>query len=179
MIYSDTAAMGLFFMGAIVLLEKSQYVLNSIAVSPIKVSEYILAKVVSLGVIGTIVGVIIAISAGLKNIPEVILGTFTASVIFSLLGLIAAVKVNSLNQFMVATIPFEILCTIPTIIYLFGYRKTFMLLHPGCIVLNMISGEGSINPAWILLLGLWIVLIYMIAHRCVKKMFQRVGGVKL
>ena len=44
MIYSDPAAMGLFFMGAIVLFEKSQRVLNSLAVSPIHISEYILSK---------------------------------------------------------------------------------------------------------------------------------------
>ena len=48
MIYSDPAAMGLFFMGAIVLLEKSQKVLHAIAISPAKVSEYILAKVFSM-----------------------------------------------------------------------------------------------------------------------------------
>ena len=40
MIYSDPAAMGLFFMGAIVLLEKSQKVLNAMVVSPVKISEY-------------------------------------------------------------------------------------------------------------------------------------------
>lgn len=34
MIYSDPAAVGLFFMGAIVLLEKSQKALNAFAVSP-------------------------------------------------------------------------------------------------------------------------------------------------
>ncbi|MFR1297115.1 MAG: hypothetical protein ACLSBH_17740 [Coprobacillus cateniformis] len=41
MIYSDPAAMGLFFMGAIVLFEKSQRVLNSLAVSPIHISRNI------------------------------------------------------------------------------------------------------------------------------------------
>ena len=46
MIYSDPAAMGLFFMGAIVLLEKSQKVLNAMVVSPVKISEYILSKTV-------------------------------------------------------------------------------------------------------------------------------------
>ena len=48
MIYSDPAAMGLFFMGAIVLLEKSQKVLNAMVVSPVTISEYILSKTVAL-----------------------------------------------------------------------------------------------------------------------------------
>lgn len=179
LIYSDPAAMGLFFMGAIVLLEKSQYVLNSIAVSPVKVSEYILSKVVSLGLIGTLVGVVIGIAAGIKNIPAVFIGTFLGSIIFSLLGLIVATKINSLNQFMVATIPFEILVTVPPIIYLFGYRNDFMLLHPGCIVIRMISGEEGFPPVLLLLLCTWIALIYWITYKSVKKMFQCVGGVKL
>jgi len=179
MIFSDPAAMGLLFMGAIVLLEKSQNVLNSIAVSPVKASEYIISKVVSLGLIGSLVGVAIGVVAGVKNIPAVFFGTFLGSVIFSLLGLIIATKINSINQFMVATIPFELLVTLPSIIYLFGYRKPFMLLHPGCIVIIMISGEGEFHPGLILILFIWIAFIYWITHKSVKKMFQCVGGVKL
>nr|WP_313402833.1 hypothetical protein [Clostridioides difficile] len=76
MIYSDPAAMGLFFMGAIVLLEKSQRVLNSLAVSPVKVSEYILSKVISLGVISSIVAMFITITLNLDNIIISTIGTF-------------------------------------------------------------------------------------------------------
>lgn len=68
MIYSDPAAMGLFFMGAIVLLEKSQKVLHAIAISPAKVSEYILAKVFSLMFISCVVALILGIAAGNKPI---------------------------------------------------------------------------------------------------------------
>lgn len=44
MIFTDPAAMGLFFMGAIVLFEKSERVLDSIAVSPVKAREYVLDR---------------------------------------------------------------------------------------------------------------------------------------
>lgn len=179
MIYSDPAAMGLFFMGAIVLLEKSQRVLNSIAVSPVKVSEYILSKLISLGLISTLVGTIIAFCAKTENILSAAAGIFLGSVIFSLLGLLVAVKINSLNQFMVATIPFELLCFIPPVIYLFGYGRPYLLLHPGCIVIRMILGEGGFEPWLLAILAGWIVLIYLITYRCVKKMFLSVGGVKL
>jgi fluoroquinolone transport system permease protein len=178
LIYSDPAAMGLFFMGAIILLEKSQRVLNSIAVSPVRVSQYILSKVISLGIIGTLVGVILTLFSGADNILGTVVGTFLGSVIFTLLGLIAATKVNSLNQFMVATIPFEILCLVPPILYLLGYQKDFMLLHPGSIIILMIGGK-VFHPVLLGLLCLWIGIIYLLAFQSVKKMFQRVGGVKL
>ena len=85
--------------GEIILLEKSQRVLNSLAVSPVKVSEYILSKVLSLGLISTVVGIILAVVAGSENILLVALGTFLGSALISLLGLILASKINSLNQF--------------------------------------------------------------------------------
>jgi len=179
MIFSDPAAMGLFFMGAIVLLEKSQRVLNSIAVSPVKVSEYIFSKVISLGIISTVVGILIALSAGIPDLFTVIIGTFLGSVVFSLLGLIVAANISSLNQFLVATIPLEIIGFLPPLCYQFGYDKTFMLIHPGCILIRFIHGNQEDMLPLMIILCLWIVLIYSITYRITKKMFQRVGGVRL
>ncbi len=179
LIYTDPAAMGLFFMGAIVLFEKSQRVLNSIAVSPVTVKEYILSKLLSLGLIGTLVATGIAAASGSRSIPSVILGTLLGSFMYSLFGLIAAALVHTLNQFMVATIPFELLCMLPPIIYLFGYREPYMLLHPGCIILQLIEGKELPNPWLLLYVCLWIVLLYTITYRIVRRMFTRVGGVRL
>ena len=68
MIYSDPAAMGLFFMGAIVLLEKSQKVLNAMVVSPVKVSEYILSKTIALIAISTIIALILGFVSGSNHL---------------------------------------------------------------------------------------------------------------
>lgn len=176
LIFSDPAAMGLFFMGAIVLLEKSQMVLNSIAVSPVKVTEYIISKIVSLGFISTAVGVLIAISAGLENLILVIIGIFLGSTIFTLFGLIIATNIHSLNQFIVATIPLEIISFLPPIFYIFGYDKTFMLIHPGCILIRLISGNVEWMLLLIIVLCLWIGLFYFVTYHTIKKMFKGVGG---
>ena len=47
LIFSDPAAMGLFFIGAIVLLEKSQRVTSFFGVSPLRALEYVGSKVLS------------------------------------------------------------------------------------------------------------------------------------
>jgi fluoroquinolone transport system permease protein len=88
MIFTDPAAMGLYFMGAIVLFEKSERVLNSISISPVKPLEYMLSKLCSLAVISTVVA-----------------------------------NISTLNEFIIATIPAELLINIPAIAYLFGYKK--------------------------------------------------------
>lgn len=179
MIFSDPAAMGLFFMGAIVLLEKSERVLDSIAVSPVKVQEYIFSKVISLVLISTIVGVIIALSANETNLLTVVFGTILGSIFFTILGLVVASNISSLNQFFVATVPIELICFFPPLWYLFGYDKTFMLIHPGCIIIRLISGNSQYMLILVFALIAWIALLYWITHKYIKKMFQSVGGIKL
>lgn len=179
LIFSDPSAMGLFFMGAIVLLEKSERVLSTIAVSPVKADEYIISKVVSLGIISVIAGTSIALSADTENILIVISGVFIGSVVFTLIGLIVAVNVNSLNQFVTAAVPFEIIIFIPPVLYCFGYDNKLMLLHPGCMIINMISGNGDYILLFLILLIIWLLFLYKIARINVIRMFQRLGGIKL
>ncbi|NJJ35241.1 ABC transporter permease [Clostridioides difficile] len=179
MIYSDPAAMGLFFMGAIVLLEKSQRVLNSLTVSPVKVSEYILSKVISLGIISSIVAIFIASAANLDNIVIVIIGTFFSSVIFSLLGLMIASRVSSLNKFIVSTIPIEIICFIPPILNVFIDTKSYIDFYPFNVCISLISGDKSFIVINILLLILMIIITYFITYYFICSSWKKVGGVKL
>lgn len=178
MIYSDPAAMGLFFMGAIVLLEKSQRVLNALAVSPVKVSEYIAAKVLSLMFISVLVSLILAFTAGLKNIWLVLISTALTSVIFTLLGLIAAAKVNSLNQYAIVTALIEIICFVPPIIFLFA-PATIARWSPmsGSIALIADISQNILLDICFLLAV--IVCLWLIAYRVTLKMWKSLGGVKL
>lgn len=179
MIFSDPAAMGIFFMGAIVLLEKSERVLNSIAVSPVKTGEYILSKVVSLLFISVVVGIAITLPVGTKNLYVSVIGTAFGSAFFTLCGLIVAANISSLNQFLTAAVPIEIISFLPPILYLFGYDRMFMLLHPGCIIISLINGNSKHLLLFAVILCMWLVALYFIAHKYILKMFQNAGGVIL
>lgn len=69
LIFSDPAAMGLFFMGAIVLLEKSQKVPCAYAVTPVRAIDYIGAKVISLCTISIAVAAILAVAVKAEDLP--------------------------------------------------------------------------------------------------------------
>lgn len=178
MIYSDPAAMGLFFMGAIVLLEKSQRVLNALAVSPVKVSEYIAAKVVSLMIISILVSLILACAAGLENIGMVLLSTALTSIIFTLLGLTAAARINSLNQYVIATVPAEIICFAPPLMFLFA-PTVAMRWFPLNGSMALIANTSRNIALDLLLLVAAIVCLWVIAYRITVKMWKSLGGVKL
>lgn len=179
MIFSDPAAMGLFFMGAIILLEKSQRVLNALAISPVKVTEYIISKVVSLGLISVVVAGILSISVKKENLLIVLLATAMTSTIFTLLGLIAGAKIASLNQFLIATVPLEMIYFAPPILYLFGYSPAFLRFYPLNLCMSLIAGKYEKVLISIVIIFATIGILFFAAYRCTLKMWKSVGGVKL
>ena len=180
-VYSDPAAMGMFFMGALILLEKSQRVTNSIAISPVSTKEYILAKVISIGVISEVVGLILISQGKTDNWFLTSVGIFAGSALFSLCGIIVGAKIESLNQYIVWTIPFEIIGFVPVIVYRIGFLwdNRLMLLHPGCSIMQLICGNDKYLIFSLLSAFVWLVILFFTADKCVKKMFRNSGRVKL
>lgn len=177
LIFSDPAAMGLFFMGAIVLLEKSQRVPCALAVSPIRAGEYVAAKLVSLSVVSLLVAAVIAIAAGTEHIILVLLGTALAGASFTLLGIIIASKIGSLNQFILATLPVEILGFVPVLLHLFGVAP-WLKYYPFSCCMDLIAGKQP-SAAGIVMMVILLILLWIFSLRCVLKMWRSLGGVKL
>lgn len=172
-IYSDPAAMGMFFMGAIILLEKSQRIVSSLAVSPLKAAEYVGGKVISIAFISVVVGLLIVTQGKTESYFLTTLGIFAGSVIFSLCGVIVGTKISTINQYIVGTLPFEIIGFLPVIIYRIGIfpKQSWYLLHPGCAVMDFIDGTSEHILLCFVSILFWILFLYGIAIRCVRKMF--------
>ena len=178
LIFSDLAAMGLFLMGAIILLEKSQRVTAFFAVSPMKAWEYVSSKVLSLSAIGLLVAAVLDITASCSRLPMVLLGTALSSVLFTLLGLIIASKITSLNQFLLATVPVEILAFLPAALHLFGVTPAFLRFYPANVCMDLIASRAC-SPIGLILTTALIGLLYVAACKCVLNMWTSAGGVRL
>lgn len=179
MIFSDPAAMGLYFMGAIVLFEKSERVVDSIAVSPVRTYEYMLSKLFSIGMISVIVALIIGFFSGAVKITmNYIMGIFLCSCLFSAVGLVIATRSISLNSFIIATIPAQLIINIPAVAWLFGWRPFWMLIHPGASMMELVENKiQGLLP--LMILTCWTVLAAAMADQAVKGMFEKIGGIKL
>ena len=179
MVFTDPAAMGLFFMGAIILFEKSERVLDSIAVSPVKVQEYVLSKLLSIGAISTLSALAIAVGSGLSfDLFYFICGVFLGSCFFSAIGLIIAAKSVTLNDFILNTIPVQLIINLPALAYIFGWRYIWLLIHPGVSIIELIMYGDYRLPAFVILLVLTFLAFYLTC-RVIRKMFVSLGGVKL
>jgi len=95
LVFSDPAAMGLFFMGAIVLLEKSQRVTSLFAVSPLTAFEYVSSKVLSLSSISLFVAMVLAVASKCMSLPLVMLGTFLSSILFTMCCILLYARSNN------------------------------------------------------------------------------------
>jgi fluoroquinolone transport system permease protein len=170
--------MGLFFMGAIVLLEKSQRVISFMAITPLKAYEYVCSKVLSLGIIALLVAAVLGIAAGCESIAAVLAGTFLSGALFTLSGIIIATKITSLNRFILATVPVEIVGFVPALLHLFGVTPSCAKIYPANACMDLITGKG-VSPAGLFFTLLLIVILFLTAQKSVMKMWQSQGGVKI
>lgn len=177
-IFSDPAAMGLFFMGAIVLLEKTQHTPCAVTFSPVRAVEYIFAKVGSLSAISLVVAAALALAARMNNVHIVLLGTVISSIIFTLAGIIAATRLVSLNQFILWTVPIECVCFVPAILHLFKITPAWFQYYPINVCMNMISGHFPSPTGFFSVIAMMTVL-FALSRFYVLKMWDSIGGVKL
>ena len=179
MIFSDPAAMGLYFMGAIVLFEKSERVLSSIAISPVKPFEYVLSKLVSIAFISAAVALAIGLGGKVQfHALYFFVGVFLGSCLFSAVGLMIAAHIGSLNQFIVATIPAEVFINLPAVAWLFGWRPPLLLLHPGAAIIELCQNGEYALPA-VFVLFAWTAVAMLTTRHLVTKSLRSLGGVKL
>ena len=156
-VFSDPSVLGLFFMGGIILLEKGQGVLTVLVVSPLRTAEYILAKVISLGFISVLAAIAIAFFSGYPQVNWFLLvvSTLLASTVFTFAGIVINAGCNTVNQYLLKTIPWMLLMILPCI-SLIGFPGSWVFsLVPSVAALRLMLG-AFMGMGWfeaLLLLG--------------------------
>ena len=140
-----------------------------------------MGKVLSIGIISVFVGIILMTQGGCANYLLCVIGLFTGSAFFSLCGIIVGAKIESLNQYILWTIPFEIVGFVPVILYRNGFLwdNRLMILHPGCSVMQLLEGNRETALLSIISVIVWLIILFWIADLSVRKMFRISGEAKL
>ncbi|QVK16768.1 hypothetical protein KHQ81_07535 [Mycoplasmatota bacterium] len=176
LIFSDPSALGLMFMGAIIHLEISEKTINSLYIAPIKPSDYLIAKLLSIALISVLVGLFIGLSVqAITNYFWFILGLLIGSMLFSTLGLILAFKTSTLNQFFISIIPAMILIIIPGAAYCLGLNNPLFIFHPGIAIIELLSAGNYIFLSLVILL-IWLTIVFLIAQKVLVKKFKQGSG---
>lgn len=138
-VLSDPAVAGFFFLGGVILLERGQRILESLFVTPLRLFEYIAAKVLSFTLLGLITSLIIIISSTGFSISfaPVIICIILSSILFTLFGFPLAAYAKTVNHYFIIGGVLMIPFWIPLIEYFGIVHSPLFIVFPfsSCLVL--------------------------------------------
>lgn len=127
-IFTDTSILGFFFIGGMVMLERSEQLFESLFVTPLKLDEYLLSKVLSLSILAVSCSIILYIASGLFTVSGliiIVLSVTMSNFLFVLLGVGIAVIAKSINHFFMYSMLISVV-VVPTMLEYFGLASSFL-----------------------------------------------------
>lgn len=182
-LYSDPAALGFFFIGAIVLFEKGERVLSALSVSPVRPWEYTLSKLVSLGLISSVSSLVIQTAGGGAVSFGFVAGIFLGACLFTAIGLSIAAAVPTVNAFFVRSIPLgAAVFTLGPLTWL-GLVPSWLAWNPGSLILALIAPTADARSWAFPALLAWLFPVCVLTVYRVQTLFvaevldDRAGGI--
>lgn len=180
-ILTDPGLVGFLFIGGIILLEKSDQTLQALFITPLRLHEYIVAKVVSLTLLAVLATLVIAIAvAGLSfNALLLVLAVSLTSFFFTLIGIVAVSRFNTLSEYVVfAGFGVNIVLLLPLleyfdlmatpVFYVFPTTASLLLLQGAFQSQSLSTGELAYG---VLSLLAWTAVAYLWAYRWFNRYF--------
>ena len=161
-----------YFMAGLVLLEKGDGVLEGLIVTPLRQSEYLAAKLVSLTLLTIVenVGIVTAVYGFRYNFLLLALGVGLMACFNILFGFIAVARYDSINRFLLPSILMTLTLAVPLVHYLGFWTSPLLYLHPVQATLLLIKGAFQPIAPWqmaygVLYAALWIGLLFKASQR--------------
>ncbi|WP_406621560.1 hypothetical protein [Bacillus atrophaeus] len=175
-IFTDPVVLGFYFIGGVVLLEKSQNTFDSLFVTPFRIKEYIISKVCSFTLLTLAVClIIIFLTTGFKiNILPVLLGVILSAVFFTLFGFTLAIRTKTLNGYFIISALYSAIFFLPLLDYLNVFHTWLFYFIPSYSTLILIEGGFITLSKWkmlyaVVMLIIWISIAYIFANRSFYK----------
>lgn len=176
-LFLDLSVFGFFFMAALYYLEKGDRVLEGLVVTPLRVVEYLTAKIGVLTALSVLVGagVTLTVYGVAINWGWYALAVVGMSVPISLLGFVLAARHNGINEFLMPGIFFLMVMQIPLLGYLGIWDSPLLYLipsQPGMILLKA-AFQGA--PLWEIGYALlYLAALIFVGWRWAEQTFVRV-----
>lgn len=130
---------------------------------------------ISLSLLALLVAAALAILADGGPLMPVLLGTLLSSALFTLAGMLIAAGITSLNQFLLAAAPIEMLAFGPAILHLAGITPASAGIYPANVCMDLIAGRAFSVPGLMLAIVLMLLMLFA-ARRRVHAMWREQGG---
>ena len=138
LIFTDPAALGFFFLGALMMLERSERVRIALAVSPLSAGEYLLAKVLTLTLVALAAcAILIAVTPARDDPSLLLLAVALTSVQYVGIGVPIAVRFRTVNAYLIGSAGFLTPIVAPAFLSLLDPFPTWTVLIPAVSQLRL------------------------------------------
>jgi fluoroquinolone transport system permease protein len=147
----------MLYVAAMILFEKEQGTLKATIVSPLRHSEYLWAKIITLTVLATVESIVMIGGAmlimsfsddvTLPNIPLLLLGIGGIGIIYTLIGIVLIVRYDKITEFLIPLSAVAVILQLP-FLYFLGWVE-----HPLFLVIPTSAPTILMQAAYIQLAG--------------------------
>ena len=176
-LFLDLSIFGFFFMAALYYLEKGDRVLEGLVVTPLRVVEYLTAKIGVLTALSVVVGAVVTLVVyGVAiNWGWYLLAVVGMSVPISLLGFVLAARYNGINEFLVPGIFFLLVMQLPLLGYLGIWDNPLLYLVPSQPGMILLEAAFAAVPLWEIGYALlYLAALVLVGWRWAEQTFVRV-----
>lgn len=182
----------MLYVAGMIIFEKDEGTINAVIVTPLRASEYLWSKIVTLTTLGTLEAVIMAGGAvailwwfereiPVPNIPILFIGAISMGVIYTLFGIVMVVRYNKITDFLVPVVVVASILQLPFVHFL------NLVVHPAFLAIPSSAPtmlmQGAFSPLetweWIYAVGYTaaqVVLLTIWAYRAFDAhVVQKVG----
>lgn len=148
----------LLYVAGLIIFEKDEGTLNALIVSPLRRSEYLWSKIISLSFLATLESVLlIGLSIFLIsrseeisafNIPILLLGIITMAVLYTLLGIVLIVRFRQITDFLVPVLVVAIVLQAPFLYFAGLIDNPLFLIIPTSAPTMLMQGAWLNLEVW-------------------------------
>jgi fluoroquinolone transport system permease protein len=159
-LFGDPGFLGFYFVGALVLFEKNEGVLDALVTSPLSIRAYLTAKVVSLSAIALAgASVVTLVVHGTDfDLLWFLLGLGLTAGLFVLVGFAAVARFDSLNAYFLTAILYLLPLSLPLLDHLDIVSHPLFYLLPTQASLVLLGAAFEPTPTWELAYGVGYLL---------------------
>ena len=182
-LFMDPTLIGIMFVGALVLFEKTENTLQALTVTPMETRTYFLSKIISLTILSIVSGFLfVFLSHGFHfQYFYMIAGIVLTSIFLILLGFLLVARCRGINEYLGMMMMAFLLLFVPPLLDISGiYKNVIFYLWPSqasFLLFNGVFGTVSFSDTIYALVYLiiWIVGCYVLAKKAFYK-YIVVGG---
>jgi fluoroquinolone transport system permease protein len=174
-----------YFMAGMVLLEKGEGTLEAQVVTPLRPGEYLLSKVISLGLLSLLESllIVVVVSGFDFNWPLLILGILLLIAMYGLYGFYVVARYDSISEFILPSTMWVIWFSLPLLYHFNLWKSWVMFFHPLQAPLVLMQAAFESSPAWQIAYGisyslLWAGIAYNFSRRAFHRFVVSKEGVK-